>query len=65
MSEDLILDELHRVREALATRFDHDLEAIGRYLMNRERLEERAAVAFPPKRVPEIVPPVPSDDEKS
>jgi len=65
MSEDPILDEIHRVREALAARFDHDLEAIGRYLMDREKQEDRAAVAFPPKRVAETVPPVPSEDEKS
>ena len=32
MSEDPILDEIHRVREALAARFGHDLEVIGSVL---------------------------------
>ena len=65
MSEDSILDEIHSVREARAARCDHDLEAIGRDLLDREKLEERPAVAFPPKLVAKAVSPVPFEGEKS
>ena len=51
MIEDLILVELHRVREEIAERHNYDVNAIFEYFRAKEALEERPVVSFSPKRM--------------
>ena len=57
---DPIVDEVRRIRDELAARFNYDLQAIYRHLKQREKEREertgRKFVSYPPRR---IEPPVP------
>ncbi len=57
---DDIVDEVRKIREAYAERFDFDLEAIFKDIKERERTSGRTYVRFAPKRIPPMVhePPV-------
>ena len=43
---DPIVDEVRRVREAYAARFDHDLDAIFRDIKEQEKCSGRTFVSF-------------------
>jgi len=49
MWRDTIVDEIHRVREEYAARFDFDLNAICDDLRRQQEISDREVVSFPPK----------------
>jgi len=51
MWEDPIVEEVRKVREAHAAKFNYDLQAIYRDLKEQERKSGRAFVSYPPRRV--------------
>jgi hypothetical protein len=48
---DPIVDEVRRVRDAHAARFNYDLEAIFRDIKEQEKKSGRQFVSFAPRRV--------------
>lgn len=50
MSRDSIVDEIRKIRETYAARFNYDLEAIFRDLKDQEKKGGRSVVSFPPRR---------------
>lgn len=53
MWEDPIVEETRRIRDELAARFNYDIQALGEYLMARQKEEGRPLVRGEPKRVTE------------
>lgn len=49
MTDDPIVEELHRHREELFREFDNDPEALVRYLQEKERSSGRPAQLPPPQ----------------
>ena len=49
MSYDPILDEIHKIRDAHAKKFNYDLDAIYADWKQREKASGREYVSFPPK----------------
>jgi len=50
MGEDPIVEEVRKVREEHAARFQYDLEAIYRDLKEQDERDPRRIVSLPPKR---------------
>lgn len=50
MNKDPIVEEVRRVRQTNAARFNYDIEAIVRDLRRRERKQGHKVVSMPPKR---------------
>ena len=50
MSNNPILDEIHRVRAELSDQFGGDLEALGRHLRERQKAHGDPVATLPPKR---------------
>ena len=50
MWEDPIVEEVRKVRDAHAAKFNYDLDAIFRDLKEQERASGRTFVSYPPKR---------------
>lgn len=53
MWKDPIVEEVRRIREEHAARFDYDLKAIYEDLKKTERQSGRRIVTLPPKRLKE------------
>lgn len=53
MWEDPIVEETRRLRDELAARFNYDIQALGEYLMARQKEEGRPLVRGEPKRLAE------------
>ena len=51
MWEDPIVEEVRKVREAHAAKFNYDLQAIYQDLKAQEKQSGRTFVAYPPKRI--------------
>ncbi|HSG41217.1 MAG TPA: hypothetical protein VLE27_16375 [Thermoanaerobaculia bacterium] len=51
MWEDPIVEEVRKVREEHAARFDYDLEKIFKDLKERESKSGHKVVSLPPKRI--------------
>jgi len=51
MQDDPIVEEVRRVREAYAAKFNYDLDAIFQDLKRQERESGRTFVTFPPRRI--------------
>ncbi len=53
MIDDPIIEELHRIREEIAAKFNYDVHAMFAYWRAREAEEGRKVVSFefPPKEV--------------
>ena len=49
MWEDPIVAEVRKIREEYAAQFNFDLQALFRALKERERLDPRPKVSYPPK----------------
>ena len=47
---DPIVDEVRRVRDAHAARFNYDLDAIFRDIKEQEKNSGRTFISFPPRR---------------
>mgnify|MGYP000557267985 CR=1 FL=1 len=50
MWKDPIVEEVRKVRQALAAKFDYDVDAIWRDLREQQARSGRKIVSFPPKR---------------
>ena len=55
MYKDPIVEEVRRIREARAARFNYDLDAIFEDLMKRQDDPGRTYVSFSPKPYPPVV----------
>ena len=55
MWTDEIVEDVRKVREEYAAKFNHDLEAICRDLKEQEKRSKRKVVSLPPKE-PETIP---------
>jgi hypothetical protein len=51
MQDDPIVEEVRRIREAYAAKFNYALEAISLDLKRQERESGRTFVSFPPRRI--------------
>ena len=51
MSDDPILDEIHRIRAELSDQFHGDIYALGRYLREQQAARGVTVVTRPPKPV--------------
>jgi len=56
MWQDPIVEEIHKVREALAAQFQYDVQALGRYFQAQQQAEHREVVTRAPRGVPGAVP---------
>jgi hypothetical protein len=56
MTTDPIIDEIHRVRDAIAAKFNNDLAAITGDARERETASGRKVVSLPPRRVEPAAP---------
>jgi hypothetical protein len=54
MWDDPIVEEVRKVREAHAARFNYDLRAIYQDLKRLERESGRTFVRFPPRRIESV-----------
>lgn len=50
MQPDPIVEEVRKIRDAYAKRFNYDLDEICRDLQEKQRLGKRRVVSLPPKR---------------
>lgn len=50
MWKDEIVEEVRRIREEHAAKFNHDLKAIYEDAVKRQKLSGRKVVSFPPRR---------------
>ena len=51
MQDDPIVEEVRKIREAYAAKFNYDLEAIFQDLKRQERESGRTFLSFPPRRI--------------
>ncbi len=64
MSDNSILDEIHKTRAKLSDQFGGDIDAIGRHLRERQALRGGPTVTRPPKPVRTFVVSKRSDEER-
>jgi hypothetical protein len=50
MQLDPIVEEVHKVRDAYAKKFNYDLDAICQHLQEKQRLSNKKVISLPPKR---------------
>ena len=53
MWQDPIVEEIHKLREALAAKFQYDVQALGKFFQAQQQAEHRVVVTRAPQRVPE------------
>ncbi len=64
MWQDPIVEEIHKVREALAAKFQYDVQALGKVFQAQQAAEHRTVVTRPPRRRPEAAQsPIPAPDQ--
>lgn len=64
MWNDPIVEEIHEIRRRIAQEHGNDIQAIGRYFMERQRAHADRLKAFPPRRPEGWVAPSGSDPHK-
>ena len=52
MWQDPIVEEIHKLREALAAKFRYDVQALGKFFQAQQQAEYRVVVTRAPRRVP-------------
>jgi hypothetical protein len=57
MWQDPIIEEIHKIREALASQFQYDVQALGKFFQAQQAEEGREVVTRTPRRLPEGVQP--------
>jgi hypothetical protein len=57
MWQDPIVEEIHKIREALAAKFQYDVQELGKFFQAQQAAEHRAVVTRAPRRAPEGVQP--------
>lgn len=63
MVKDEIVEEVHRIREEYAAKFDHDIDRIYEDIKRREAESNKELVSFP-RRPPLYVTPRPTVDKR-
>ena len=64
MWQDPIVEEIHKIREALAAKFQYDVQALGKFFQAQQAKEHRMVVTRTPRRVSETVQgPTPTSDQ--
>jgi hypothetical protein len=53
MWQDPIVEEIHKIREALAAQFQYDVQALGKFFQAQQAAEHREVVTRAPGRAPE------------
>ena len=53
MWQDPIVEEIRKLREALAAKFQYDVQALGKFFQAQQQAEHREVVTRAPRRVPE------------
>ena len=53
MWQDPIVEEIHKIREALAANFRYDVQALGKFFQTQQAAEHRVVVTRAPRRLPE------------
>ena len=56
MWRDPIVEEIHKIREELAAKFQYDVQALGQYFQAQQQAEHREVVTRAPRRVPGAAP---------
>jgi hypothetical protein len=57
MWQDPIVEEIHKIREALAAKFQYDVQELGKFFQAQQAAEHREVVTRTPRRAPEVVQP--------
>ena len=52
MWQDPIVEEIHKIREELAAKFQYDVQALGKFFQAQQATEHRVVVTRAPRRVP-------------
>ncbi len=65
MWRDPVVDEIRRIREELAERFDHDIDRILQDAQRRQALRGDSLVRRPPRPVPHVPLSPPATDAES
>ena len=53
MWQDSIVEEIHKIREELAVKFQYDVQALGKFFQAQQATEHHVVVTRAPRRVPE------------
>ena len=53
MWQDPIVEEIHKVREALAAQFQYDVQALGKFFQAQQAAEHHEVVTRAPRHAPE------------
>jgi hypothetical protein len=54
MWQDPIVEEIHKIREALAAKFQYDVQELGKFFQAQQAAEHREVVTRAPRRAPEV-----------
>jgi hypothetical protein len=54
MQPDPIVEEIHKLREALAATFQYDVQALGKFFQAQQQESQHQVVTRSPRRVPEV-----------
>jgi hypothetical protein len=52
MWQDPIVEEIHKIREAMAAQFQYDVQALGKFFQAQQATEHREVVTRAPRRAP-------------
>ncbi|MDH3599056.1 MAG: hypothetical protein OEU26_05385 [Candidatus Tectomicrobia bacterium] len=53
MWQDPIVEEIHKIREALAAKFQYDMQALGKFFQAQQQVEPHVVVTHAPKHIAE------------
>jgi hypothetical protein len=53
MWQDPIVEEIHKIREALAAQFQHDVRVLGKFFQAQQAVGHREIVTYAPRHVSE------------
>ena len=57
MWQDPIVEEIHKIRETLAAKFQYNVQELGKFFQAQQAAEHREIVTRAPRRVPEVAQP--------
>jgi len=57
MWQDPIVEEIHKIREALAAKFQYNVQELGKFFQAQQAAEHREVVTRAPRRAPEVAQP--------
>jgi hypothetical protein len=53
MWQDPIVEDIHKIREALAAKFQYNVQELGKFFQAQQAAEHREVMTRAPRRVPE------------